>query len=494
MNSFSLSAKAIPSSRSHRTAIVVGSGFGGAVAAYRLSHLGIDTLVLERGRNFGRSEDEKIFASEADLINPLAVWSPQLIGTTGALEVTGYGSLVSVTGVGLGGGSLVYAGATVPPVEKYYEKVFPSEISYQEMSSLYWPRVMKNIQAEYLPSDLYHSNLYKHVREFDADFAAAGFKPTALATSFDFSVVRKEILGEVRPSAIVGESHFGNSNGAKNDLTKNYLALASKRSMEVITMHSVVSISYESQKFILDVEQMDYDGAVVCSKVYSCDYLFLAAGAAGTAKLMMTARKTGSLPDLNENIGTMVGDNGDQLTVRSSSRENESKQAAGIFSSVFVDEEHYLPTRTEPIWVPSTGLPFQIPVLVQLNMTVDWENRAEWTMNGDTPELNIKSSMFRESARSALYVQNKVLEVLSDGSIGMDISLNSGVPVSAGTAHLLGGMPIGLATDMNGKVHGYPNLFVVDGSLIPGNACGANPSLAILGLAERVMDQFEKSA
>ena len=58
------------------------------------------------------------------------------------------------------------------------------------------------------------------------------------------------------------------------------------------------------------------------------------------------------------------------------------------------------------------------------------------------------------------------------------------------TVHPLGGMVLGKACDLDGRVFGYQNLYVVDGSLIPGSTGCANPSLTIAALAEYIMDLF----
>jgi cholesterol oxidase len=58
------------------------------------------------------------------------------------------------------------------------------------------------------------------------------------------------------------------------------------------------------------------------------------------------------------------------------------------------------------------------------------------------------------------------------------------------TAHPLGGATIGAVCNPYGQVHGYRNLFVVDGAFIPGSTACTNPSLTIAALAERSMDRF----
>jgi cholesterol oxidase len=62
------------------------------------------------------------------------------------------------------------------------------------------------------------------------------------------------------------------------------------------------------------------------------------------------------------------------------------------------------------------------------------------------------------------------------------------------TAHILGGCPMSdsISTgviDDKFRVHGYPDMYVVDGSAMQGNP-GVNPSFSILALAEYAMDQI----
>jgi cholesterol oxidase len=78
---------------------------------------------------------------------------------------------------------------------------------------------------------------------------------------------------------------------------------------------------------------------------------------------------------------------------------------------------------------------------------------------------------------------------LFNGLPDYDRSSGSGLG-SANTWHPLGGMIMGQATDFGGKSLDYPNLYCVDGSLLPGSACLSNPSLTITANAERCLDSF----
>jgi choline dehydrogenase-like flavoprotein len=58
--------------------------------------------------------------------------------------------------------------------------------------------------------------------------------------------------------------------------------------------------------------------------------------------------------------------------------------------------------------------------------------------------------------------------------------------------HPLGGVPLGLATDMKCGLNGYDGLYAVDGSIVPGSAAVANPSALIAALSERCMREMSR--
>ncbi|ORT60667.1 GMC oxidoreductase [Streptomyces sp. CB03238] len=84
------------------------------------------------------------------------------------------------------------------------------------------------------------------------------------------------------------------------------------------------------------------------------------------------------------------------------------------------------------------------------------------------------------AARSALERSSRVIEA-NPGTLPVTVTPH---PF---TGHPLGGCVIGRTTDLEGRIHGVKGLYVLDGSLIPGNAGGANPSLTIAALAERAV-------
>ena len=91
--------------------VVIGSGFGGSVAALRLSEKGYRVLVIEKGKWFKQNDFPK---TNWNLKRWL--WIP-FIKFHGFFKITFYRHIGILSGVGVGGGSLVYAN-TLPIPKK----------------------------------------------------------------------------------------------------------------------------------------------------------------------------------------------------------------------------------------------------------------------------------------------------------------------------------------------------------------------------------------
>jgi cholesterol oxidase len=478
------------------TAIVIGSGFGGAVAALRLGQAGIRTLVLERGQHYRYSTTQAVFGNELKPVDAsfwfqnVATWptvpAVALQPVPGILQVLQEKAITVAAGAGVGGGSLVYGGCTVQPTRPYFEAIFPSRVSYSELDQVYYPRVRSMLRAATMPGTIYNSDPFTHSRAFDSQLSAAGYPTSPVLSTFNYAKVAQEISGTLRPSAIIGESTFGNSDGAKNDLTQNYLPAAVQTGQVTISpLTEVLSIGRNaSGQYVVHYRTLAADGSVARTGQLTSRLLFLAAGSVGTTKLLLAARETGALPNLHSSIGTGWGANGDAFALRTFTGAPGASQAAPCASTRFVESGFGVPVRVENWYATALA---GAPVSVQFSIAVDMDNRGTWTYDQATGEVHLSDWTADKNApgENAAAAFNQM--IIDKGLAGPFPPVPG---ASALTAHPLGGVPLGQATDFYGRVKGYPGLYVVDAATIPGNTGGANPSFTIAAMAERAMDQI----
>src|SRR6188472_308179 len=95
--------------------VVVGSGFGGSVAALRLTEKGYRVGVIEAGARFA---DEDFAATSFDLKRWL--FRPE-VGLYGIQRIDALRDCLILSGAGVGGGSLVYANTLYEPLPAFYD-------------------------------------------------------------------------------------------------------------------------------------------------------------------------------------------------------------------------------------------------------------------------------------------------------------------------------------------------------------------------------------
>lgn len=493
-----------------RTAVVVGSGFGGAVAALRLGAAGFTTTVLERGRRWPIDPGGNTFAtfdvpdgraawfSTRPPINPLTQFQP--IGRYAGVveEIRGHG-ITSVHGAGVGGGSLVFGAYTVQPRRRDFEQIFPRELDYTELDRVHFPRAKAMLGTSPLPADLLARPEYVGARSWLADVADYGGTPTFHDFCVDWDLVRAEFAGTRRKSVSVAEGPYGINSGAKNSVDHNYLPAAEATgNVTVRPLHEVTEIREVQERpgFEVIATEIDEYGTVLGRRSFVADHVFLAAGSFHTTALLVAARATGTLPRLSPQVGQGFGNNGDFLTSRVMNwREYGSKQAGPGVAVLYDDEDPDGSVSMSWQAAPfpeiagghtSTNL---IQAITTERGSIDWNpatGRAE--LNYPYPEgvsdLDIRAARFAGRFHERADVRH-----------GRPAN---GIPVysrlvgfgSAATYHGLGGVVMGRAADVDGTVYGYDNLHVVDGALIPGSVGLVNPSLTITAVAERCMDRF----
>lgn len=516
-----------------RDAIVIGSGFGGAIAALRLAEAGIDTLVLERGRRWTvtnpqanetfstfrnpdgrsgwlrRSSPIKGFQFGEQNEN-LNIPSPYV----GIFETVGdaqnqpdrvnleriYTKGISIlNGAGVGGGSLVYNAILYQPNRLNFEQVFPRGISYDEMASVYYPRALSMIGGGPVPSDLLNTSYYRATRMVLELGQAAGYHSFLFNIGVNWDIVREELNGKRVQSALIGETWFGMNSGAKNSVDRNYLAQAeATKKVQVAPLHVVTSIAENpGGGFRVNCNQIDEGGNTIAVKSYTCRLLFLGAGSIGTSGLLVRAKGQGTLPRLNQFIGQGWGGNGDNLGLFFNLPSTGFMQSQGGPAGAVIQD---FPINE------ATGQPN--PLYNGLN-PVSLMNLAHWNNPNGILGLGIgiplpqqRGSFTYDPATDSVTLNwagnNDGLYAKAIDRVMARIFQNYNAPnrqpgaliLTGTTAHPLGGAVMGQACDLDGRVLGYDGLYVVDGALIPGSTAACNPALTIAAIAERCMDRI----
>ncbi len=479
--------------------VIVGSGFGGAITAARLTAAGIPVTLVEKGRRWDvvpasnepfspsfPADRRSTWLSDRTRL-PIGIDNP-ISRYVGVLERQVHDGIDVYNGVGYGGGSLVYGGMTVQPDRSLFEQHFPSEIDYAELDAVYFPRVRTALGASPMPADVLAAAPYQAVRLFEDEVRRAGLDLVDVATATDWEVIRAELAGTVPASATIGELIFGNNSGSKNSLDRNYLQRAERTG--IMTVHLLTAVRTLSQlddgRYVVECATLDEHGCTIGRRRLTCRHLFLAAGSIGTTSMLVRARETGALPAVHSAVGQGWGNNGNVMFMRDDLGANTGSvqggpPARGISA---------LASPAGPCFVEHAQFPsgFECRCMLHLALGINPQRGAfDYDAAADVVTLRYPANGNVAARRAAAHVIDQL-----NAANGGQLASNSWIDGlhDGFTYHPLGGAVIGQACDFSGRVLGYSNLYVMDGSLIPGTTVCANPSLVIGALAERSLDRL----
>ncbi|MDE0399816.1 MAG: GMC oxidoreductase [Candidatus Poribacteria bacterium] len=476
-------------------ALIIGSGFGGAVTALRLGEAGIQTMVLEQGRRWDTAFSRNIPPDGRStwLRNKTILpFGPEfsIQKYTGVLDRVDYPNMKVYRGTAVGGGSIVYGGISIEPPEELFYEVFPRGVSYQELHP-YYDRVRDILGISTVPADIEKASHYEYARVFAKHAANAGLEAISIGQAADWDIIRSEIAGTILPSAIIGEMLYGGNSDYKNSLDRNYLPMAEATGYVTIhSLHRVTNIrQHNSGKYAVTVENIDETGKVLQTKEITTTSLFFAAGSIGTTELLVKARHTGNLAKLNEDVGKGWGTNGNVLFSRSIDESTGKMQGGPVIIGVSDYGNTQTPASVESVFLP---IVHDCRCLLQLLIGLDTE-RGDFSYDSIRNKAVLNwSSTGNARAASAAADFTARMNAANGGTLGISEGVPFPIPdVSADfTYQPLGGMVMGKACDFYGRVHGYPRMYVMDGSLLPGSCATANPSLTIAAFAERNIERI----
>jgi len=471
--------------------LIVGSGFGGAVAALRLAEAGIGATVLERGRRWAISPEGDTFCSMREP-DGRAAWMSRRTHIGLSAPVPRYAGLIerfegdaidAILPAAVGGGSLVYAGMMVQPPEDLFTSLFPVEVRYADMLERWYPKVAELLPMASVPDDVLESEQYAATRLFLEQAEAAGLRTERNLSTTDWDLVRAEIRGDLPPEASVGDYIYGLNSGAKGQLDRTYLAEAEATGLvDVRPLHQVTAIRADpAGGYRIDCERIDERGEVLETLRFRAPALFLAAGSIHSTRLLVEARARGELSQLAAAVGEGWGNNGQHIYMRSGLGVSVGAYQGGPPSVVIRDLHN--PIAPVTIEHGAAAFGYDCGCLICPSSSInDGHGRLVW----DASEERTRLEWDEANGVSAIAASEQVGERLNAMHGGELAPLPGGGRRS--TFHPLGGVVMGRAADTFGRVMGYEGLYVVDGALIPGATPTANPSWTIAALAERCLD------
>ena len=515
----------------HYDYIIIGSGFGGSVSALRLVEKGYSVLLIEKGKRLADQD----FA-DTNLKFWKYLWMP-VLKCYGILQITVLNGLMVLHGAGYGGGSLGYANVLeVPSETSFATQAWNTPIEWGKVLKPFYDKAQQMLGAAPNPklykADEILSDISKELgteKSFRATRVGAFFgEPNKTVPDPYFNGAGPDRAG----CQFCGGCMVGCRHNAKNTLPKNYLYLAEKAGLNVITEQEVTNVSPCSTGGYT-VEYKSTTGWAKKGTTMASNVIF-SAGVMGTIKLLLTLRDVkGSLRQISGKLGDSVRTNSEAL-LGSVARTEEVDYSKGVSISSIIDTDEI--TRVEPVRYPAgsdlmrimsaplidtdSGVPmrmirslvwiachpvdalkaFALPgwakkVTILLVMQ-HADNRLDLRIGRSLLTLFQKGIVSREVPGFTVNAQVKgsheVVRTFADKSAGIPLgSLGENLLNLPTTAHILGGATMAnSAADgvigPNFEIHNYPGLFIIDGSTMPANP-GVNPSLTITAMAEYAM-------
>jgi cholesterol oxidase len=499
-----LASGADAGSLEHSPAVVVGTGYGAAVTALRLGEAGVPTLMLEMGQSWRRpGSDGRVFV---DMLQPderstwfkrrteaplasflwLDVVNRDIDLYAGVLDRVHYGGMSVFVGRGVGGGSLVNGAMAVTPRRDYFAEVLP-EVDADEMYDIYFPRANAVLGTNEIdPAWFETCECYQFARVSRAHARRAGYSTVFVPSVYDFDYMKREEAGEVPRSALASEVIYGNNHG-KRSLDKTYLAAAiGTGRVTILAGHQVHDVVCQPDgTYLLSVRETDPYGNLLAEKQISTRWLFLGAGSLGSTELLVRAREKGALPALNDDVGRGWGPNGNVMLGRANHIGDPTGALQSGMPALAIDA-----WSTSSVFAEVAPMPAGAETWASIYLAITRNperGHFRYDAASDTARLQWDELQGKPSIDAAKAVFDEVNRV--NGTIyRTDLFGDTRAFENRFTYHPLGGLVLGRATDLYGRVKGYSNLYVTDGSLLPGSI-GVNPFVTITALAERNIER-----
>lgn len=512
--------------------VIIGSGFGGSVSALRLSEKGYRVLVIEKGKDF---RDLNFAKNNLDLRKWL--WMPW-IKFFGIQQLHFFKHVNILSGVGVGGGSLVYANTLPKPKKQFFEhgpwaKLDNWETKLEPFYDLAWKMLGAQKNPKHFDSDIALKKLADQIgrsNSFDSTKVSVYFENQGKEVDdpyFDGKGPRRT------GCTFCGACMTGCRVGAKNSLDKNYLHLAEQLGAKILPETKVVDLIPNGKNGENGYEIITRKSTSLFSskRVINTKGVVFSAGVLGTLPLLFDLKKKKRLPHLSKCLGLTVRTNNEALIINVSHDKNiDLSKGVAIGSILQVDEHSHLETCR--YGEGSSFWKYMMFPLVAEKSTLKRLFKLSWLLVSSPIKLmkSFFKSDFHKYSTVSLFMQHldSTLKFVNGGLYGVKTQVGEGAPPSAyihqaievtkrmskiissdpyvmnleslrgipTTAHILGGACMGEdenhgVVDKDNKVFNYENMYVFDGSMISANP-GVNPSLSITTITEYGMSKIKK--
>jgi cholesterol oxidase len=463
--------------------LVVGSGFGGSVCALRGVEAGLRVVVLERGRRMDAAAFDDLADGRINLFHRR--------NAPGLIELHTRRSLMAATGSGVGGGSHLYTGVTVPAPPEAFAADWPDGMTFERMAP-YFARVARVIRPSAIPRPMERTVALETIGR------RLGAEVTRLPVAMDWP---DDTNGMTRPPPPNGlRRHVvtllqGGPSVRKRTLDKTYLCRAEELGADVRPLCEVQTVTPEGDGYRVHYRRADpedgLDGSIYARRVV------IAAGALNTVRLLLKLRDVSrALPRLSKALGTRFFTNGDfgALLLGPKAAPGED---SGPPVTAWIDL-----WKQDRMYLMETGL---LPIGLGV---VNFSKRLGRAWSFGVMGLDNHRGRLRLDRRGALVHEFEAgsgevfdhrrrdrLRELAAAAGGLLLMSPAWMTRrTAVTIHPIGGArmaesPDEGVTDPFGEVFGYPGLFIADAGVLPAPT-GVAPSMTIAAVAEFVIEQM----